>query len=488
MKCVKVSPEREEMLPMHYRNKGRKAFFSGLGITVLMVLSFMMKFFSVSAGASEWRTIVWRNDTGTAEELQRMCLTYGIISGDVFWANGYNVGTFPPDGEVLLVPESKSAIISTWIESQNRKNGTPGPVVSVKLHGVPTALRGMQQPPRTEVADNNTAVHDQPSSGDLPGKDVLSSSDRTSVSASRVITSKDETEKRPLFAEDAPLVTVKLHGRPSLLQTQVPKEMLTNASVDASFAQIFKDSITTTPSPDIDSAVAPVVSADLPVKNTAVVSETSSNLPQTPVASEDHVITDKAVTRQDPIKNMHLIVSGDELVILTPSGSRVMNDDTPPPNLASLPPLILTPPKRPPLAPQTSLLIPPGKMMWPVNGKVSSGFGMRGKRHFHAGVDIPMPKGTPIHAAMDGTVIEVCTTRDKKYRGYGNGVLLQHPDGLVTMYAHCQKVLVKRGQKVRQGEIIALVGNTGRTTTWHVHFEVRKNDKPVNPMPYLAKR
>lgn len=473
---------------MRYRSKDRKAFFPGRGFIALMIMFFMSNTMPAPVAASEWKTIVWKNDTKLVEELQRMCRAYGIVSGDVFWANGYNTGTCPPDGEVLLVPESKNAIISTWMEVQNRKNGTPGPIVSVKLHGVPAPLRETRKSsdlsPEANALPQNAGAQSKPSSGALPDKKgsvLLTETPAPVASIAEKIVSSDGAKKRPLFSEDIPLVTVKLHGRPALLQTQVSDGSAKSVSVAASPSRISKDSIAVAHSSDTHPTNIPPFSV--------IADSTPSDLSsRTPIASEDCSVADRAPTRPDPIKNMKLIVSGDKLVILTPSGSKVMEDDAPPPHLASLPPLVLTPPKHPPLAPQTSTMIAPGKMMWPVSGRVSSGFGMRGKRHFHAGLDIPMPKGTPIHAAMDGIVMEICTTRDKKYRGYGNGVLLKHPNGLVTMYAHCQKVLVKRGQKVRQGEIIALVGNTGRTTTWHVHFEVRKNGKPVNPTPYLAKR
>ncbi|MDR2175123.1 MAG: M23 family metallopeptidase [Synergistaceae bacterium] len=129
-----------------------------------------------------------------------------------------------------------------------------------------------------------------------------------------------------------------------------------------------------------------------------------------------------------------------------------------------------------------------GKMTWPVSGKITSGFGRRGKRRFHFGIDIPMPKGTPILAARDGVVLDVGTNKNKKYRGYGNTALLDHGNGIVTLYAHCQSVSVKKGQTVKRGDVIGFVGSSGRATTAHVHFEVRKNGKAVNPLPYLANR
>ena len=123
-------------------------------------------------------------------------------------------------------------------------------------------------------------------------------------------------------------------------------------------------------------------------------------------------------------------------------------------------------------------------MMWPVDGKVSSPFGPRGGRR-HAGVDIPMPPGTPIMAARDGVVAKTGNNSTMGFRGYGNFVLVDHGSGIKTLYAHCLNVSVKPGQHLRQGQVVATVGRTGRASTDHLHFEVRINDKPVNPMPYL---
>ena len=127
-------------------------------------------------------------------------------------------------------------------------------------------------------------------------------------------------------------------------------------------------------------------------------------------------------------------------------------------------------------------------MIWPVNGAVSSGFGKRGRRSIHTGIDIPMPKGTSIRAARDGVVKLVASAKSRGFRGYGNVVIVDHGGGIVTLYAHCLDIKVRKGQRVRQGETLATVGCTGRATTNHVHFEVRINGKPVNPIPFLGPR
>jgi len=128
-----------------------------------------------------------------------------------------------------------------------------------------------------------------------------------------------------------------------------------------------------------------------------------------------------------------------------------------------------------------------GRMIWPVTGRVSSGFGRRGRR-IHHGIDIPMPAGTPILVALDGVVVASAGPRDRGFRGYGNTVVIDHGNGIVTLYAHNSQNKVTRGQQVRQGDVIALVGRTGRATTNHLHFEVRINGRPVDPIPFLKPR
>jgi murein DD-endopeptidase MepM/ murein hydrolase activator NlpD len=117
--------------------------------------------------------------------------------------------------------------------------------------------------------------------------------------------------------------------------------------------------------------------------------------------------------------------------------------------------------------------------IWPVNGVVVSGFGMRWGR-MHEGIDITAATGTPIWAAADGTVIW------SGWRGgYGNCVVIDHGNGLATLYAHASALLVGVGQAVSQGETVALVGSTGNSSGPHLHFEVRVNGVAVDPLLYL---
>lgn len=122
------------------------------------------------------------------------------------------------------------------------------------------------------------------------------------------------------------------------------------------------------------------------------------------------------------------------------------------------------------------------RFIWPVDGVLYSRFGVRnGTRH--DGIDISAPKGTSVVAADAGQVLY-----SGVQRGYGNIVLVKHVDGLITIYAHNEANLVETGQRVKLGQPLARVGQTGRATGPHLHFEVRKKRVPRNPLFFLPKR
>ncbi|MDK2879997.1 MAG: hypothetical protein PWR06_2713 [Thermoanaerobacteraceae bacterium] len=122
-----------------------------------------------------------------------------------------------------------------------------------------------------------------------------------------------------------------------------------------------------------------------------------------------------------------------------------------------------------------------GRFLWPSVGKITSPFGRRG-REFHTGIDVAADRGTPIRASNSGTV-----TFAGRKGSYGNLVIINHGGGFETYYAHASSILVSVGDKVEKGQQIATVGTTGRTTGPHVHFEVRLNGNPQNPLSYLNK-
>lgn len=122
----------------------------------------------------------------------------------------------------------------------------------------------------------------------------------------------------------------------------------------------------------------------------------------------------------------------------------------------------------------------------PVAGTMTSPFGWRtdpihGHSRFHGGVDIAAPMGSPVYAPQDGVVIY-----SGDYGGYGNVVVLQHSGDLYTLYGHNAYLLVKYGDRVGKGQMISMVGSTGRSTGPHLHFEVRQGNGYVNPLEYLS--
>lgn len=124
---------------------------------------------------------------------------------------------------------------------------------------------------------------------------------------------------------------------------------------------------------------------------------------------------------------------------------------------------------------------------WPVEGRLTSGFGMREhpkyhKEKFHTGIDLSVPTGTPVHATAEGIVSFASWSP-----GNGNIVVIEHGSGFSTVYAHNSKNLVKAGQTVKRGDVIANAGSTGVATGSHVHYEVWKNGQYVDPAGYAKK-
>lgn len=139
-----------------------------------------------------------------------------------------------------------------------------------------------------------------------------------------------------------------------------------------------------------------------------------------------------------------------------------------------------------PIAPKPDVQAPEGRatglLRWPLVGPITARFGVRGGRP-HDGIDISAPKGTPVIAAADGEVL----FSDLR-GGYGNLVVLKHDDGLVTVYAHHDRNLVRVGETVRRGQEIAQVGATGRASGPHLHFEVRQGVRAEDPLRFLGPR
>lgn len=123
--------------------------------------------------------------------------------------------------------------------------------------------------------------------------------------------------------------------------------------------------------------------------------------------------------------------------------------------------------------------------IWPLNGRIGSHFGNRldpftGDADVHLGIDIVAEKGTPVRATADG-IVRIA----QRWGEYGNLVVLEHPNGFTTRYGHLSAFQVSQGARVHKNDVIGYVGMTGRATAPHLHYEVRLNDRAVNPRPYL---
>ncbi len=123
-----------------------------------------------------------------------------------------------------------------------------------------------------------------------------------------------------------------------------------------------------------------------------------------------------------------------------------------------------------------------GGFRWPVRGRVIAGFGQETSGQHNDGINLAVPEGTSIKAAEEGTVAYA----GSELKGYGNLLLVRHNNGFVTAYAHASELLVKRGDQVKRGQIIARAGQTGNVSSPQLHFEIRKGATPVDPTRYLS--
>ena len=141
------------------------------------------------------------------------------------------------------------------------------------------------------------------------------------------------------------------------------------------------------------------------------------------------------------------------------------------------------PPYPAPLGPGAARETPGGGFDWPVEqGHLLSRYGAKRGGHRHVGIDIAATLGQPVRAARGGEVVYSGST----LRGYGKTVIIDHGDALSTLYAHNSELVAREGDRVERGEVIARVGRTGNASVEHCHFEIRRGDVPVDPMPFLA--
>ena len=177
-------------------------------------------------------------------------------------------------------------------------------------------------------------------------------------------------------------------------------------------------------------------------------------------------------------------------VVQPPPTSETAASETLSPPAGHTPPPTASAAREAPAAPsQTASAEPPpsprtsgGTFLWPVRGHLLEGYGAGPAGTHNDGINIAAPRGAAVQAT-DGGVVAYA---GNELRGYGNLVLIKHSNGWISAYAHCDLILVKTGQKVARGQVIARVGSTGNVSEPQLHFELRRGKKPVDPREYLA--
>jgi murein DD-endopeptidase MepM/ murein hydrolase activator NlpD len=164
----------------------------------------------------------------------------------------------------------------------------------------------------------------------------------------------------------------------------------------------------------------------------------------------------------------------------TPAGKPPTAEGSPAPAVAMPPP-----PAPAAVASQERAAAPAqtgGTFLWPVRGRVLAGYGSGPDGTHNDGINIAAPRGAPVEAVDAGVVAYA----GNELRGYGNLLLVKHPNGWISAYAHCDLILVKRGDKVGRGQVVARVGSTGNVSEPQLHFELRRGSRAVDPREFLA--
>ena len=409
---------------------------------------------SALAANAKWETMSFTDDVSAGmDALNKYCLTHDVKLEDVLWANQTDEAGLKP-GTTIWLPKNQADLLAIWQHAGAWK---------------PTAL----------IPVNSKAAADR--------------------AAKKAETAKTAETPAVKTASVAPAPVAQAPA--PVAQTPAP------AVKPAPVAQ--------TPAPAKTAKSAPKQAQ--PIKITNVPARKKQESPAQVIAQTakpDKILTAKKKTPQQEIPGlmdpiiilspngdptngpMRLIISGDKVEVVKLPQNALPKKPAPADinepftsSYSYLPYYNLTAKQRNNVLTNLNsinLSSLNGKMMWPVDGKISSPFGKWRGNHKHQGIDIPMPAGTPIRAARNGVVSRTGNNSTMGFRGYGNFVLLDHGGGVQSFYAHCLSVAVQQGQRIMQGQIIGYVGSTGRSTANHLHFEVRINNAKVNPVPYLA--
>jgi len=454
----------------------KKNFLTGLALILI---------FAASSHAAKWETLVFNEDLNLGlVELDKYCMLHDISVHDVLWANSIASSADIKAGTSIYLPENQTDLLAIW---QNQGAWKPAGLIPVNSAAAAKKI-AVEHEKKLEAKQEKEKLEAQ-----VPPH----LSGHVTPMEKNFIDPKESAELQEKLEDfmkvtEAPKLEAKTDAKaePKKIENKIEAKSAT-AKVNPKFPEIITDmKIEHKETPQ--DAIAKMAKPDKnllekPKKSSASASKSNSNTNTT-----DPIIVlspNGDYSSQGP---MRLLIVGDKVeVVRIPEKAAPKN-----PSVTDLDHVFGTYPSYLPYEynfndlPKNNnftlnLKNLGGKMMWPVDGKVSSHFGKRGSR-MHEGIDIPMPEGTPIRAARNGVVARTGNNATLGFRGYGNFVLLDHGGKLESFYAHCSKVAVKPGQRVMQGQIIAYVGNTGRSTANHLHFEVRMNNIKVDPMPYLS--
>ena len=421
----------------------------------------LMLFTGISDAAKKWKELLFTEDVSQGmAELTHYCNLNGLTVDDVLWAN--NIGSADIEaGKKIYLPANQADLLAIW---QNK--GAWQPTALVPVTSAAVAKRAAKNNPELLQPKPET-----PAIAEVP---VPKSKDNQSEAVAEVPVKVQEEKNAEAELIERLREEVKTDARnlPRSAKKQTLK-LPTTSPRENKPQETPANVIAKTAKPD-------KILTGKPKKSTQ---------PEIPGLMDPIIILSP---NGDPSKGpMRLVISGDKVeVVQLPKSAAPKRpsmadlDHTFGTNPSYLPHYNLTAKPREPYIFNMGSLS--GKMLWPVDGKISSPFGKWRGSHKHQGIDIPMPAGTPIRAAKNGVVTRTGNNSTMGFRGYGNFVLMDHGGGIQTFYAHCLSVSVVQGQRVMQGQIIGYVGSTGRSTANHLHFEVRLNNTRVDPVPYLA--
>ncbi len=397
-------------------------------IITVIILTLMI---AGEAFAAKWQTMTISDDVSKAlEDLNQYCLMHDIKPEDVLWANKTSAEALKA-GQVIYLPANHVDMLSIW---QNVGAWQPTALVPVNSAAAANRLTANENSkPEIETPAPKPEPEVKPKEPEIDLKNLLSEYEKPKQQPA------PKVEITPNKPAPSPSNVIRETAKPDKILTAKPKKT----------------------QPEIPGLMDPII-----------------------------ILSPNGDATHGP---MRLMISGDKVEVVRLPQSAAPKK----PSVADLNRTFGTSPNYPRYydvnnLPKTNNYVPPnmvrlnGKMMWPVDGKVSSPFGKWRGRHMHQGIDIPMPQGTPIRAANAGVVVRTGNNSTMGFRGYGNFILVDHGSGVQTFYAHCLSTNVREGQRIMQGQIIGYVGCTGRSTANHLHFEVRVNNTKVDPMPYLG--